>query len=321
MPWNIDEKIDMEKTSEEFINRLIRTCTYINGEKVMPKASLLYEQFCVLNEINNIRVDGERISPELKQSIYTELFQSGKKVTRKKLCNFLQCKGAIQSEEQVTGIDVTINNSLSSYGRMYAIFGDKLKEDKYKNIAEDIIRWGTIYGDSTDMFRKKLEMYVQQGILTKEQVKRIAGYKFKDWARFSRALLELQGCDKSTGECISLIRAMWEYNLNFMELINSSDFTFREELENKKNTSLKTLSDFEFSDLDEYYFSAPVKRMIWQTLLIIRELESVLGSLPERIFIEMTRTDEEKGDNGRKNSRGRELLESYKGIQNTAEHE
>ena len=321
LPWNIDEKIDMEKTSEEFINRLIRTCTYINGEKVMPKASLLYEQFCVLNEINNIRVDGERISPELKQSIYTELFQSGKKVTRKKLCNFLQCKGAIQSEEQVTGIDVTINTSLSSYGRMYAIFGDKLKEDKYKNIAEDIIRWGTIYGDSTDMFRKKLEMYVQQGILTKEQVKRIAGYKFKDWARFSRALLELQGCDKSTGECISLIRAMWEYNLNFMELINSSDFTFREELENKKNTSLKTLSDFEFSDLDEYYFSAPVKRMIWQTLLIIRELESVLGSLPERIFIEMTRTDEEKGDNGRKNSRGRELLESYKGIQNTAEHE
>ena len=40
-------------------------------------------------------------------------------------------------------------------------------------------------------------------------------------------MLCLSGCDKSTGEKISLIRAMWEYNLNFMELIYSEDFTFQ----------------------------------------------------------------------------------------------
>lgn len=67
LPWNIDEKIDMKATSEAFISRMVRRCTYISGEPVLPKSSLEYQSFCVLNEINNIKIDGERISVELKQ--------------------------------------------------------------------------------------------------------------------------------------------------------------------------------------------------------------------------------------------------------------
>lgn len=69
LPWNIDEKIDMKATSEAFISRMVRRCTYISGEPVLPKSSLEYQSFCVLNEINNIKIDGERISVELKQDI------------------------------------------------------------------------------------------------------------------------------------------------------------------------------------------------------------------------------------------------------------
>ena len=122
----------------------------------MPKASLAYERYCVLNEINNIRIDGERIETELKQRLYKECFCKGKRITRKQLCKFLEAQGAIQSAEQVTGIDITINNSLSSYGKMYAIFGEKLKEDKYRDIAEDIIYWGTIFADSRERFQSHL---------------------------------------------------------------------------------------------------------------------------------------------------------------------
>lgn len=57
---------------------------------------------------------------------------------------------------------------------------------------------------------------------------------------------------------------------------------------------MKTLSDIEAEDLDEYYFSAPVKRMIWQTILIIKELVKVLGCEPDRIFVEMTRRPDER---------------------------
>mgnify|MGYP000582760266 FL=1 len=47
---------------------------------------------------------------------------------------------------------------------------------------------------------KKLNQYVSDGWMTEYQVKRISGYKFKDWARLSRSMLCLSGCDKSTGE-------------------------------------------------------------------------------------------------------------------------
>ena len=51
LPWNIEDKIDVKATSEEFISRMVRRCSYLNGEKVLPKTSLEYESFCVLNEI------------------------------------------------------------------------------------------------------------------------------------------------------------------------------------------------------------------------------------------------------------------------------
>ena len=220
----------------------------------------------------------------------------------------------------MTGIDITINNSLASYGKMYAIFGEKLKEDRYIKIAEDIIYWGTIFADSKEMFRQHLLRYVKEGTLTEADIKRILGYKFKDWGRFSRALLELQGCDKSTGEVISLGNAMWEYSSNFVELIHSDCFTFKEALAEKRTKIQTLLSEFEYDDLKDYYFSAPVKRMIWQTILVVREIESVMGCAPEKVFVEMTRSDDEKGDRGRKASRGSQLLEIYKNIKNTEAH-
>ena len=44
LPWNMEQKLDMEKTSERFITNLVRECTYLSGEKVLPKQSLLYER-------------------------------------------------------------------------------------------------------------------------------------------------------------------------------------------------------------------------------------------------------------------------------------
>ena len=320
LPWNINEKVDMSATSEAFIGNLIRTCTYIHGEKVMPKASLAYERYCVLNEINNLCIDGERIDTKLKQQIYKDCFMKGKRVTKKQLCSYLIAQNVIRSEEQVTGIDKTINNSLSSYGKMYAIFGESLKEDAIGSTAEEIIYWGTIFGDSKKMLKQRLKKYVEEGIIDENQLKRILDYKFKDWGRFSKALLTLRGCDKSTGEIISLGQAMWEYSLNFMELINSEEFTFKEELEKHTAVAMKSLSEFTYEDLEDSYFSVPVKRMIWQTLLVVREIEQVMGCAPKRIFVEMTRSEEEKGDKGRKESRGNQLLELYKSIKNTESH-
>ncbi len=101
LPWNITEKIDLNATYAGFIDRLIRDCTYIAGEKVLPKSSLKYERYCVLNEINNIKIDGEKISVELKQDIFRDLFEQGKKVTRDKLFKYLRNRGLVEEKEQI----------------------------------------------------------------------------------------------------------------------------------------------------------------------------------------------------------------------------
>lgn len=310
LPWNIEQKIDMKRTSEEFISRMVRQCSYINEEKVLPKASLLYESFCVLNEINAIRIGGERIPVSLKQDIYTLLYRRGKRVTKKQLVEYLKAQGALEDETQLSGIDKP-NSSLSTYGKFKAVFGEKIREESCQKMIEDIVFWCTIYGESRHFLKEQMEEKYKSE-LTENQIKRIMGFKFKDWGNLSRQFLELPGCDRETGEVRSLIRAMWETNYNLMELINAKDFTYREELESRNQMALTTLSDMKAEDLDEYYFSAPVKRMVWQTVQIIRELEHVLGAAPERLFIEMTRSEDEK--KRRTISRKQKFIDLYKPI-------
>lgn len=313
LPWNFNEKIDEGATREKFIENLIRECTYLNGEKVLPKGSLLYERFAVLNELNNIKIDGRPISVELKQQIFEDKFETGKRVTRSQLVKYLQGRGELQEDAQLTGIDKTINNSLSSYGKFLGVFGEDLKKDSYKEMAEDIVKLCTIYGDAKSVLKKLLkENYGDK--LTEQQLKRILGFKFKDWGRLSKEFLELQGVNPDTGEVMSLIRAMWETNYNMMELIHSDKSNFSEALQEKQNDGYKTLSEFKFEDMDEFYFSAPVKRMVWQTLLIIKELEKVLGAPPKKVFIEMTRSEGTKGDKGRTVSRRKQFEDLYKNI-------
>ena len=165
-------------------------------------------------------------------------------------------------------------------------------------MCEEIIRFATIYCDDKKRLRQVLERKYSNDLSAKD-IDRILGMKFKDWGRFSKAFLCLEGCEKGTGEVRTLISALWETTLNSMELIFSDEFTYKESLENRRRQLDKDINQFEFEDLDDFYFSAPVKRMIWQTLSIIKELKAINGKAPKSIFIEMTRTDEEKGDKGR----------------------
>lgn len=311
LPWNIDSKIDLSATNERFIERLIRNCSYIDGEKVLPKNSILYQKYSVLNEINNLKIDGEKIDVSVKQDIFNELFLRGSRVSRKRLVDYLKNRGLINDDSQLSGIDININNSMSSYGKMYQLFGEKLKEDKYLDMAENIIFLCTVYGDSKKFLRSSLKQKYDS-VLSDDEIKKVLSMKFNDWGRLSREFLTLSGCDKTTGEQISLIGAMWNTNYNLMELINSDIYTFEEELESKRKKALKSLQEFKAEDLADYYYSAPVKRMIWQTVLILKEIEKVMGKAPKKIFVEMARGAEDKPT--RKDSRKQKFLDLYKSI-------
>ena len=312
-PWNFTEKIDMKQSAEKFIQRMVRHCTYLSGETALPKQSLLYEKYQVLNELNNLRIRGERISVSLKQELYHELFETGKKVSMNRLTNYLIQNGIITKEEKeiaISGIDGGFQNSLSSLGKFKGVFGDAVYSDEYKKMMEDIIFWGTVYGDGRKLLKEKVEeTYGTQ--LSDAQKKRIYGFKFSGWGRLSKEFLTMSGASKEDGEIKGLIQAMWDTNCNLMELL-SDRFTYRDTLDEMVETAEKPLSEWTIEDLDEMYLSAPVKRMVWQTIRVVEELQQVLGCPPKRIFVEMTRSDGEKGK--RTVSRQKKLLELYKAL-------
>ena len=103
-PWNFENVIDVEQSAENFIRRMTNKCTYLIGEDVLPKDSLLYSKFMVLNELNNLRLDGQKISVELKQKIYRDVFCRSRKVTQKKLKSYLIREGIAGKNVELTGI-------------------------------------------------------------------------------------------------------------------------------------------------------------------------------------------------------------------------
>lgn len=72
------------------------------------------------------------------------------------------------------------------------------------------------------------------------------------------------------------------------------------------------MEEWTVEDLEGMYLSAPVKRMLWQTMKILLELKQTLKQTPDRIYVEMPREDGEKGE--RKESRKRKLLGLYSAL-------
>lgn len=55
-PWNFDKMVDKDESGRRFIERLVDTDSYLLGEATLPKNSMLYQEYEVLNELNNVRL-------------------------------------------------------------------------------------------------------------------------------------------------------------------------------------------------------------------------------------------------------------------------
>lgn len=315
LPWNFEEKIDVKASAEKFITRMTNTCTYLIGEDVLPKESLVYTKFMVLNEINNLRVNGSPLSVELKQEMFEELFKIKKAVTQKMIKDFLKIKKQGRGDEYlITGLDDNPKASLKSWIELKNILGEKINSTTFNALAEDAIKWKCLYGDESKFAQDKLkEKYGE--ILSYKEIKAISQIKFKGWGRLSKKfLLEISGVNKETGEIFpSIIDALYQTNDNLMELL-SAKYTFADEIK-KVNEALHGGEDFNTEDfLEELNVSPAAKRAICQTIKIVEEIKKITKKEPKKIFIEMAREKSKKKE--RKNARKDQLLKIYKGLKN-----
>lgn len=303
-PWNFESKVDLDASEVAFIKRMTNKCTYLPDEDVLAKNSLLYSKFTVLNEINNLQINGLPISVELKQKVYTELFEKKKKVSVKMISDLLKSEGAIQGDDLISGIDTTVKSSLRSFHD----FKNMLRQGMLTDLqVEEIIERLTY---SEDRRRIKKWLNDKFSFLSEEDINYISKLKYNDFGRLSRAFLsEITGVCKEagTGECCSIIEMLWETNDNIMQL-RTDKYTFLEELRKRNNTENKVLEEL----LDDMYVSNAVKRPIYRTLDIVKDIVKVTKKAPTKIFVEMARGGGEKGK--RTKSRRDSILELYSSI-------
>ena len=294
-PWNFNEVVDVDKSAERFIENLTSKCTYIFKADVLPKNSLLYSKFAVLNELNNLKIDTKEISVELKQKIYNELFLRNNKVTSARLKKYLKSYGI---DGEISGIDGDFKNSLKSYRDLE---GFNLTE----NEKEEVIKAITIFGDDKGLLKKRLSILFGDK-LSKDDILKISKLKYSGWGRLSKEFLnELQAPCKESGEVNTIISFMWETNNNLMQLLsNNYDFisAIAEENGDIEFTSLK-------KEVESLYVSPKVKRPIYQAMQIVEELVKINGCEPKKVFIEVARGPEEKK---RTVTRKEKLVELYK---------
>ena len=193
---------------------------------MLPKDSLLYSKFMVLNELNNLRLDEEKISVELKQKIYNELFCKTRKVTQKKLRSFLIREGVTEKTVEISGIDGDFKASLKAYHD----FKEKLTGVALSQAdKEEIILNIVLFGDDKKLLKQRL--HKQFPNLTENQIKSITTLSYQGWGRLSRKFLEeITAPAPETGEVWSIVNALWETNVNLMQLL-SQEYKFMESVE------------------------------------------------------------------------------------------
>ena len=309
-PWNFEEMVDLEQSNKEFIQRMTNKCTHLIGEDVLPKNSLLYSRYMVLNELKNLRIRGNKISVNLKQELYKELFCTKAKVTGKGLFNYLKKEDEELALEDISGFDIDFKSSLTSYlDFKKQILGEEIEKDKYKDIVENIIKWKTIYDDDSKMMKKMIEREYPN-VFSKDQIKKICRFKYSGWGNFSLSFLNgIRGADRETGENFTIIEALWKTNYNLMQLL-SKQFTFREEIDLINADKVGKIDKVSYDNTVKDLIVSPAnKRAIWQTVQITEEIKKVMKCEPERIFIEMARGGEK--EKRRTVSRKARLLELY----------
>lgn len=306
-PWNFDKMVDLDASENAFIARMTNSCTYIPGEDVLPKSSLLYCAFEVLNEINNIKINGNPIPVEIKQGIYNDLFMTRAKVGPKDIKNYLVANNCMAKDDLITGIDITVKSSLKPFLQFRNLVGGGLLT--YTD-AERIIARAT-YSEDKARFSKWL--HTEYPHLPENDMKYISGLKLKEFGRLSHRLLAgIEGAvNTATGEYMTVIRTMWETNLNLMQILHSDEMEFKKKISEIASEyygrNKKTLSE----RLEEMYVSASVKRSIIRTLDIMKDVVKVKGHAPSRIFIEMARGATEDQKNKRTASRRKQIEDLY----------
>lgn len=325
-PWNWEEIIDKDRSATEFILRMTGTCSYLQGEPVLPRCSLLYEEYCVLNELNGAHFtqDGDRehrFDYQDRSDMIKELFRKGK-VSYKKVQDWMSQRG--NSNVRVSGGqgEKGFESKLGSYVFFAKdIFGVEEISERDFPMIEEIILWNTIFEDR-DILKEKIKRNYGDR-LSDEQIKKIVRKRFTGWGRLSKKLLCDIKVDTDNGP-FSIMDVLREGNPNntglsramvFMEIIRDSNLGFDKRIDELNKEAMIGTTGLAIEDLPG---SPALRRGVNQALGIVEEIVHIAGHAPSNIFIEVTREEDGRKKGQRTKKRYQALEEAMKKLHEEA---
>lgn len=314
-PWNWEEVIDKDQSAEAFIRRMTGTCTYLKGEPVLARSSLVYELYCVLNELNGARLtqDGDksyRFDAADRLGIVEDLFKKRKRVTYEAVEKWLARTHGPSGGKSVGGAyhvtggqgEDAFESKLSSYNDFCKILEVDELSDIDAAMAEDIVLWNTVFEDRSILKRKIKLAYGDR--LTDAQVGKLCRKRYTGWGRLSKELLcGLRSATDDGPKSIMDILLDGDPNhahrmgaaMNLMEILNDDLLEFRAKIDERNHARAIEMGGMR---LDEVTGSPALRRSVNQALRIVDEIARIAGKAPSNIFVEVTR-DEDTRNKGR----------------------
>lgn len=275
--FNFYDKIDVIKTADNFIKRMVGKDTYLHDQQVLPNNSLLYQKYKVLNELSNVSVNDHKLSGKIKQNLMRDVFLKHKTVSSKMVIDQLNKYGIKCSNIRGLSDPKKFNNNLSSYIDYSKYFDLKTQSED----VDKMIEYVNIFSDKA-ILKLKLN---QEFNLTDKQFKFVMKQIPSGWGKLSRKLLT--GIRNSDNETI--MDVMETYPVNFMTA-KSMGFNYQIDKYNLSYMKTQTLDDM----LNDTYASPSVKRAIRQSIKILDELVRLNhGQKPDKIMLTSYRSREQ----------------------------
>lgn len=293
-PWNIDEIIDTPKTRDRFFEKLTNSCTYLVGETVLPKTSLYYEKYLVLDRLNKMQVNGDYLSYSEKNDVLNFILS-------RKTTTIEQIRTYFSKTRSTKANDISISNIKATdpfNAVSHAFYGKHLDLNNSKNInlCEELIKFATIYADD----KKELKKFVSSNFnLTDEFIKEYLNTPTNKWGRLSKKFLcggdqlEMYYVDDN-GILHSILNMLEETNENLQEILNNEKYGFNQKIAAFNNTLTADKTTEE--QIEDILSSTPalMRRSIIQTLAVVDDVIKAAGKAPQKIMMEVTRTDGKK---------------------------
>jgi len=305
-PWNFEELVDIDETAKKFIDKMRNHCTYLLGEETLPKNSLLLNEFNVYNELNKITLNGNTFDVKTKERIVNELFRVKPDVKEKDLRKWLI------DNQYVNGDDFILKGFQKEDGfasnlkmeiSFRNIYGDEFEENK-DNI-EKIIEYLTVY-DNKNIVKRRIK---NERLCDDEvKVERILKINISGYGRFSKKLINGLVSNNINGKQDTILGHMKNdlNSPNFMQVLNNHSYDYLEQIQDNNGFKDDEITSDMVSKLP---CSPALKRGIWQSIRVIKDIVRYMGHDPENIYLEFAR---EEGRKERTKSRYKNLEKIYK---------